>query len=408
MLMKSAYRALIVLGVAISMASVTVTATLYAQQVPEAKSPKSKSQALWVVDGSGPLSVSIFGASRLKLKTGIVASNGITTDSADGPVESLAFDSQNDLWFSLCPSQSTPGFILELSVAGLKSLANSGSAGPKIVIEDPTTTDTPEFLACPRELRFDQSGNLWVEVTGGSSPALLEYASADLSSSQKQVTPIPTVIDTSTVQSSYAPALAFDKDGNLWQSGGVISSGNPEDEQQTVVEYTAEQLEDGTQTNPNQTLIVADTANSGALNAPSSITFDANGNLWVAFALGGTDDLGGVEEIAASDLAGTGTSAPSPAVSLSSATFISSKSLGVLASFANPDGLAFDGADDLWVANQSKQAEQAKKLGDGSIVEFTASQLTTSSPIPVRGILANKKDTNLGAPIYMTFGPALP
>jgi hypothetical protein len=158
MLMKSAYRALIVLGVAISMASVTVTATLYAQQVPEAKSPKSKSQALWVVDGSGPLSVSIFGASRLKLKTGIVASNGITTDSADGPVESLAFDSQNDLWFSLCPSQSTPGFILELSVAGLKSLANSGSAGPKIVIEDPTTTDTPEFLACPRELRFDQSG----------------------------------------------------------------------------------------------------------------------------------------------------------------------------------------------------------------------------------------------------------
>jgi streptogramin lyase len=409
MQIKVIYRALIVLGVAISMASLTVTAAPWAQQVAtEAKSPKPTPQALWVVDGSGPLSVSIFGASRLKLKTGIVASNGITTDPADGPVESLAFDSQNDLWFSLCPSQSTPGFIVELSVAGLKSLANSGSAGPKIVIEDPTTTDTPEFLACPRELRFDQSGNLWVEVTGGSTPALLEYTSAELSSSEKQVTPTPTVIDTSAVQSNYAPALAFDKDGNLWQSGGVLSSGNPEDEQQTIVEYTAEQLAAGTPTDPNQTLIVADTTNIGALNAPSSITFDTNGDLWVAFALGGTDNGGGVEEIAASDLTGAGTSTPSPAATLSSAPFVSSKAFGTLASFADPNGLAFDSAGDLWVANESKQAEQGKKLGDGSIVEFTASQLTTGSPVPALGILANKNDANIGAPIYMTFGPPLP
>jgi secreted PhoX family phosphatase len=189
----------------------------------------------------------------------------------------------------------------------------------------------------------------------------------------------------------------------------VINSGNPEDAQQTVAEFTADQLAAGTQTDPNQTLIVADTANTGALNAPSSITFDANGNLWVAFALGGTDNAGGVEEIAASNLTGSGTSTTSPSVTLSSAAFVSTKAFGTLASFANPAGLAFDSAGDLWVANQSSQTGQGKRLGDGSIVEFTPSQLTASgSPVPVRGILANKNETNLGAPIYITFGPPLP
>jgi hypothetical protein len=416
------YRGFVVLGVAVLMASVVVTAAPYAQQTAtEAKpkpTPKPTPQALWVVNGVSPYAgpyLSAFGGSRLTQKTKAVGANGIVFPTADAQTEALTYDSQNNLWISFCAaSDSLPSYLIELTVGELKNLVtdNGGPTGPKIFIEDPSL-GTPDYLACPRALVFDPLGNLWVETAGGTdtdeAPALLEYAKINLTASTLVATPpASTVIVTSGVQTNFGPALAFDKNGNLWQSGGVINSGNPADEQQTVVEYTADQLAAGTQTDPNQTLIVADTSNEGALNAPSSITFDANGNLWVAFALGGTDNVGGVEEIAASDLTGTGTSTPSPAVTLSSAAFVTSKTFGSLASFANPDGLAFDGTGDLWVANQSKQAEQGKKLGDGSIVEFTASQLTTGSPVPVRGILANKKDTNLGAPIYMTFGPPLP
>ena len=50
-----------------------------------------------------------------------------------------------------------------------------------------------------------------------------------------------------------------------------------------MIEYTAAQLAAGTQTDPNQTLIVAETFSDG-LTSPSAITFDASDNLWVALA----------------------------------------------------------------------------------------------------------------------------
>ena len=405
------------------MATGMVAGKLYADDTPaKTKQAKPALQALWVVDGSGRSNISIFQGSRLGQKTGIVASGGVSATANDEPLYGLTFDSSNDLWLSFCGGQNASGYVAELTARSLRALANLGSAEFKIIIEDPSAEDSssgpPEYLACPRGMAVDQSGNLWVETSGAEetsqSPALLEYASIQLTlnKDQKKLQAlVPSgVIETPAIQTSFGPVLAFDKAGNLWQSGGVISEQSPGDEEETVVEYTAAQLgTPASNTEPNQTLIVADTSVSGALNAPSSITFDANGNLWVAFALGGTGNTGGVEMIAAADLSGEGTSTPSPAVTLGPATLISTKAFGTLQSFANPDGLAFDNEGDLWVANQSKQAEQASKVGSGSIVEFTPSQLTASgSPVPVRGILANKKDTNLGAPIYATFGPALP
>jgi secreted PhoX family phosphatase len=185
----------------------------------------------------------------------------------------------------------------------------------------------------------------------------------------------------------------------------VIAEQNSQDEQQTIVEYTAAQLATGAQTDPIQTLIVADTSVTGALNAPTSITFDGSGNLWVAFSLGSVSNLGGVEMFAAADLDGTGTLTPAPAVTIDSAAF-ATKNLD-LQSLDTPDGLAFDNEGDLWVANQSSTASE--QPGRGSLVEFAASQLSASgNPLPERAIVANQHNTNLAVPIYITFGPALP
>ena len=233
---------------------------------------------------------------------------------------------------------------------------------------------------------------------------MLEYASDELISNKREAQPAPAVIDTPALQTNFAPALAFDQSGNLWQSGGLTQAGFLIHPLDALFEYTEAQLAAGTQTEPYQTLLVADTTNVSALNAPSSITFDANGNLWVAFALGGTGNAGGLEMFAAADLTGEGTVTPLPQITIASAPYNWGKV--ELPSFANPDGLAFDSQGDLWVANVSKESS---KLGFGSLVEFPPDALSASgSPVPVRGILANKKDTNLGGPIYITFGPTLP
>jgi secreted PhoX family phosphatase len=120
--------------------------------------------------------------------------------------------------------------------------------------------------------------------------------------------------------------------------------------QETIVEYTAAQLAAGLQeTVPNQTLIVSNEFPSDALRAPSALAFDGTGNLWIAFALDGTSDTGGVEMIAVADLAGQGTSTPLPAIALEPATFKWGKV--ALQSFASPDGLAFDSLGNLWVVH---------------------------------------------------------
>lgn len=418
MRISSFYRGFVVLAVAVLMASLMVTAALYAQQTGQAKkakpTPTPTPLALWVVNTVGRSDISTFAEKGLSKNTGTVASAGISVTVEGATLNALTFNAAGNLWLAFCRGETASGFLIELSAAELKHLATIGGGKLTNVIQDPaeSTTGIPEYLTCPQSLGFDGQGNLWTETEGGTLtsglPALLEYTSEQLARGKELVqSPNPTIaIETGAIQTDIDPALTFDKAGDLWLSGGVISTGNPEDEQQTIVEYTAQQLADGT--GPNQTLIVADTSISGALNGPSSIAFDANGNLWVAFALGGSSGTGGVEMFASGDLTGTGGSSPSPAITLGPNVFVDSKAFGSLTSFSNPYGLAFDNAGDLWVANHSRQTSQSSKVGDGSIVEFTPSELTNGSSAPVRGILATKKDTNLGEPIYITFGPHLP
>jgi hypothetical protein len=158
------------------------------------KNPKPIPPALWVIDGSGDAthpSVSAFGGAQLIKKTGAIGSSGIRFPATSAGVIALTFDNQHNLWISFCAPNPTPGFLIELSAAGLKNPISN--AGPKIIIDDPSS-GVPEFLACPDALAFDTAGNLWVATFGGSAPELLEYAKADLSSSEAEVQPTPAVI----------------------------------------------------------------------------------------------------------------------------------------------------------------------------------------------------------------------
>jgi hypothetical protein len=384
------YLVIALLGAAALIASASVTGSSYAQPLPKVLT-KPPPPSLWVLNETVGPSISIFPAARLKRKTGLVGSLGITSGvpAAGG----LTFDSNNDLWFGLCNTNS--GYLVELTRSALLHMVLYGSVNFSTVIQDPVPL-SPEYLSCPRAMQFDRAGNLWVEVDQtlfGPVPTLLEYTSAQLSASGN---PVPAVIQTPTVPLTYGPvALALDPAGNLWQSRG------------TILEFTAAQLAAGVQTDPTQTLIVGDAG--PALNSPSSITFDTLGNLWVAFDSGGTlGNTGGLEMFGAADLNGSGTVTSTPATTINAALFdtVLLDRHTVLSSFDSPDGLAFDSVGNLWIANT---LQPAAGLGGGSLVEFSASELSTSgSPVPVRAILANHLNTNLGVPHHITFGPALP
>jgi hypothetical protein len=346
-------------------------------------------QALWVLNGGSGPNISVFQPAQLK-KNGTVGSIGLSTGSFN--TNALTFDKSHNLWLGLCANY--PDAVVELTTAALRHLVTYGTARFSTIIQDPVATPHhgAEYLDCPQALQFDPSGNLWVESPITYNPlygtSLLEYTSGELRSSGKLVP--AAVIETPTAGRYGPQPMAFDHAGNLW----LVSGG--------IVEYTAAQRAAGAQTDPNQTLIVGDPT-LPKLDFAQSITFDAGGNLWAAFGTGGTRNAGGLEMFAAADLNGSGTVTPTPVTTIEAVVY---GTHGTLSSFGGPDGLAFDSQGDLWVANST---QPIAGLGSGYLVEFTPSELSTSgSPVPVRSILANRDDTNLGRPSFMTFGTALP
>jgi hypothetical protein len=184
---------------------------------------------------------------------------------------------------------------------------------------------------------------------------LLEYTSEQLHSSGK---PVPAAVIEPPTQEEINGriTLTFDRMGNLWESSF-----------DGIFEYTAAQLAAAVQTDPFQTLQIGGTWPD--LIDPSSIAFDASGNLWVTLEDGGTGNYGGLESFAARELDRHGTVTPTPGVAIDAGLY--GKYLGI----ARPSTLSFDGQGDLWVGNT---LQPKGELGDGSLTEFTPSQLSTS------------------------------
>jgi streptogramin lyase len=132
-----------------------------------------------------------------------------------------------------------------------------------------------------------------------------------------------------------------DSAGDLW-----IANQNTN----AVVEYTPDALAATGAPTPAATVTMADSSGTVAL------AFDAKGNLWVVNQYAGT-----INELTPSQLV-TGT--PTPVVTIQDGLHGSvSNQIG-----NNPIAMTFDAAGNLWLAQP----------GASNIVEYTASQLTTS------------------------------
>ena len=208
--------------------------------------------------------------------------------------------------------------------------AFDGSATPTsvTVTANDTATTTVSYALRPG------SGKLWIPQYGGSLEAV-GYARNQLLSSGA---PTPDVSLTGTTNSG--EGIAFDSEGNMWVS----------DFDGYLYRYDAASLaSSGT---PTPAVTIDATAYGGGVG----LAFDASGNLWTA-------DFAANRLLGYSPAQLTADGAPTPAVIITTNG----------TSLVNPTDIAFDGHDNLWVANQS----------GNSVVGFSPAQLAaTGSPVP--------------------------
>lgn len=185
----------------------------------------------------------------------------------NGPA-GMTVDAAGNVWVANCSS----GSVSEYSPGTLRT---SGSQAPIAKL-----TDADGSLACPNAVAFDADGNLW--VTGGTSNTIVEFTADQLTgaSGATPLTPAVTLADDGSGAAISDPdGLAFDADGNLWvaNSGLDAESGISSDD---VVEYTQEMLDASGSPTPSATLY----PDYNVDDYPTAIAFDASGKLWVASA----------------------------------------------------------------------------------------------------------------------------
>ena len=160
-------------------------------------------------------------------------------------------------------------------------------------------------------------------------------------------------------------AGTLDSGGNLWVPN---SGGN------TIVEFSAAQVEQGG--TPNPIVTIANPSGQTFISHPSALAFDSKGNLWVVnnntFTIEKTPYPTTIIEYTAQQLASNPQNQP---FTFAPVTIISNPSGSTVLS--NPRWLAFDAAGKLWVANGPSF------VANGSLVAYSPGQQMTGSPTPM-------------------------
>jgi ligand-binding sensor domain-containing protein len=172
---------------------------------------------LWVANASSNTLVEYASAQLASSGSPIpIITIGSSSESLQSPY-GLAFDASGSLWITT----TGPSPVVALAP---DQLLTSGAPTPAVSLSFPGISG---FSA--QELAFDAKGNLWVGLTGVN--AIAEIPAAALATTGA---PFPSVVLTSGNGSINDPAgLAFDDSGDLW----VANSGGT-----TVVEFTPGQL----------------------------------------------------------------------------------------------------------------------------------------------------------------------
>jgi len=247
----------------------------------------------------------------------------------------------------------------------------SGNAAPIETIKGAATgVDEPNGIA------FDQKGDLWIADLGDNS--VTEYAPG----ANGNQAPIATISGAATGL-DYPDGLTFDSAGDLWVGNSDLTG--PSDYPGTVTEYAPG-------ANGDATPITTITGTGTDLAWIGGLAFDSAGDLWVAnqksvssAGCGAAACDGSITEYAPG---ANGDATPITTITGS----------GV----AEPDGLAFDSAGDLWVANwdNSTVTEYGPDAGDGATPIVTLSGadtgLTENAPHAVLPALARPGAPTIG------------
>ncbi|MDE1816512.1 MAG: hypothetical protein KGI11_08145, partial [Thaumarchaeota archaeon] len=273
-----------------------------------------------------------------------------------------AFDSAGNLWVV----DAKYNRVLEYAAP-----FSNGEAATLVIGQSSFTTNTAATTATglnsPQGLAFDSAGNLW--VVDGDNNRILEYLKGSGFTNGEAAT---LVIGQSSFTTNFAfmsaagldspTTVAFDSTGNLW----VADAGDSR-----VLEYlkgSGFTNGEAATTVLGQSSFTTDTRDTSAtgLNVPISIAFDTSGNLWVA-------DQN--NERVVEYLKGSGfTNGEAATTVLGQSSFTTNTRDTSATGLQAPQGLAFDSAGNLWVADDENNRILEYLKGSG----FTNGEAATT------------------------------
>ncbi|HXB26499.1 MAG TPA: hypothetical protein VNV25_17325 [Gemmatimonadaceae bacterium] len=221
------------------------------------------------------------------------------------------------------------------------------TGSPATVSAGGTATSTVSYATRPG------SGALWVVggITVGSNTmsTAIAYTAAQLHATSSVAPSVALSFPVTNGRNINVNEVAFDGAGNLW----VVN-----DNTSTIVEYSSSSLGAGGSPTPTVTLQLADSSVYWL-----ALAFDAKGDLWAV-----EEDSAAIVEFTPDQLAASGS--PTPAVTLRMGPIHGGR--------PNPLAMAFDGQGSMWLVD-----------GSWTIVEYTASQLTSSGTLATPAVQIN-------------------